>query len=82
MKYVLLLLLGVGSVFGAVDINNATQKELRTLNGIGIKKAEAIVTYRKEHCFKRVEDLSAVRGIGKKFIAKHKDALEVGNCHR
>ena len=82
MKYVLILLFSVSLLFGVVDINNASKKELITLKGIGIKKAEAIVKYRKKHCFKTVNDLTNVKGVGSKFLAKHKSELKVGSCER
>lgn len=53
-----------------VDINQADAATLsQALNGIGPKKAEAIVKYRAEHgAFKSLEDLEKVSGIGAKTI--------------
>ncbi len=52
-----------------VNINTATLEELQTIKGIGKKKAEAILQYRKEHGpFRRKEDLLQVKGIGKKAL--------------
>ena len=82
MKYILILLMNVSFLFGAVDINNASQQELTSLKGIGVKKAGAILEYRKDHCFKTVEELTDVKGIGPKFIEKHKDELETGDCKK
>ena len=54
---------------GTVNINTATLEELQTLKGIGKKKAEAILQYRKEHgAFRTKEDLLQVKGIGKKAL--------------
>ena len=54
---------------GTVNINTATLEELQTIKGIGKKKAEAIVQYRKEHgVFRTKEDLLQVKGIGKKAL--------------
>ena len=54
---------------GIVNINTATLEELQTLKGIGKKKAEAILQYRKEHgSFHSKEDLLQVKGIGKKAL--------------
>ena len=54
---------------GAVNINTATLEELQTIKGIGKKKAEAILQYRKEHgAFRTKEDLLQVKGIGKKAL--------------
>ena len=60
---------------GTININTATLEELQTIKGIGKKKAEAILQYRKEHgAFRTKEDLLQVKGIGKK-------ALEVIESH-
>ena len=54
---------------GTVNINTATLEELQTIKGIGKKKAEAILQYRKEHgAFRSKEDLLQVKGIGKKAL--------------
>ena len=54
---------------GTVNINAATLEELQTIKGIGKKKAEAILQYRKEHGpFRTKEDLLQVKGIGKKAL--------------
>ena len=49
-----------------VNINNATAQELAAaLNGVGLKKAEAIVSYREKYGpFTQVEQLKEVPGIG------------------
>lgn len=69
MKKVLLALfvflsLSLNAVAG-VNINTATQAELESLDGIGPKKALAIIDYRKKNGgFKTVDDLKNVDGIG------------------
>ena len=62
------MLLAVTLLFAAVDINNAEKVELMTMKGIETKKAESIIRYRKDHCFKNVKSLTAVKGIGPKFM--------------
>lgn len=48
-----------------VNINEATQTELETLNGIGTSTALKIINYRKEHGkFNKIEDIMQVPGIG------------------
>jgi competence ComEA-like helix-hairpin-helix protein len=50
-----------------VDINSATVEQLQQVPGIGPKMAEAIVHMRETSGpFRRVDDLLAIRGIGKK----------------
>jgi competence protein ComEA len=54
-----------------VDINSADVATLETLKGVGSKKAQAIVDYRnKNGAFNSVDDLTSVRGISEKFLAK------------
>ncbi len=56
-----------------VNINTATAAELAFLPGIGPSKAEAIVKYRKNKPFKKVEQIMRVKGIGRKsFVAMRK----------
>ena len=82
MKILTMLLLGVTLMFGAVDINTAGKKELVSLSGIGAKKAEAIMEYRKANCFKSIDELAKVKGIGKKTVEKNKDNLTAGACKK
>ncbi len=50
-----------------LDINSATAEQLQQVPGIGPKTAEAIVHMRETSGpFRRVDDLLAIRGIGKK----------------
>lgn len=59
-----------------VNINTADATALDSLDGIGEKKAEAIVAYRTEHGeFKTLEDLKEVSGIGDKLFDKIKDQI-------
>jgi competence protein ComEA len=54
-----------GIALSAVNINTATKEELTTLKGIGDKRAQDIIDYRKKHGpFKTVDDLEKVPGIG------------------
>ena len=82
MKVLVILVLGMSFLFGSVDINNASAKELISLHGIGKSKAEAIVTYRKENCFKNVNGLIQVKGIGKKTVEKNRANISVGACRK
>lgn len=57
-------------ITGQVNINTATVSELTMLPGIGKSKAEAIVQYRKTTPFKSAQELTKIKGIGQKMIAK------------
>lgn len=53
----------------AVNINTADAQALTQLKGIGLKKAEAIVAWRKANGnFKTIDQLAEVKGIGTKTI--------------
>jgi competence protein ComEA len=48
-----------------VNINTATKEELTTLKGVGEKRAQEIIDYRKKNGnFKSVDELEKVPGVG------------------
>lgn len=60
-----------------VNVNKADANRLsEVLKGVGLKKAEAIIEYRKKYgAFKKVEDLLAVKGIGPKTLEANKSRI-------
>ncbi|AXY01546.1 MULTISPECIES: ComEA family DNA-binding protein [Vibrio] len=60
-----------------VNVNTASAQEIASLlNGIGEKKAQDIVDYRKEHGpFKTAADLTNVKGIGDATVKKNEDRI-------
>ncbi len=59
-----------------ININTADVYELCALDGIGEKKARAIVEYRQVHGgFKTIEELADIDGISIKTIEKFKDKI-------
>jgi competence protein ComEA len=75
---IILVLFLATSAFAKVNINTANVEELATLPGIGSTKAEAIVQYRKDNGqFKKVEDLTEVKGIGDKIVDKIKPEVTI-----
>ena len=62
----------------AININSASAAELQSLNGVGAKKAEAIVAYRTEFGpFKSAEELAEVKGIGQGIVQRNADRIIV-----
>ncbi len=63
---------------GLVNINTASAAELQTLNGIGEKKAAAIIAYREEHgAFTDISQIKNVNGIGEKTFENIRDKITV-----
>ncbi len=61
----------------SVSINNASAAEIaETLSGVGLAKAEAIVSYREENgAFESLEELQMVKGIGPATIERNRDRI-------
>ena len=55
---------------GVVNVTSASVEELERLPGIGEKKAAAIVDHRRTHPLRKLEDLTKVKGIGRKTVAR------------
>ncbi len=54
-----------------ININHADFKQLQTIKGLGQKKAQALLDYRKAHGnFKSADDLTQVKGINEKLAKK------------
>ncbi|MEJ6473395.1 helix-hairpin-helix domain-containing protein [Pseudoalteromonas piscicida] len=61
-----------------LNINSADATALSSLPGIGIRKAEAIIEYRKKlGRFKSTQELLEVKGIGKGILAKLEGKIKV-----
>ena len=58
---------------GVVSINTASAEALaQTMNGVGLKKAQSIVSYREEYGpFKALEQLQEVPGIGSALVERN-----------
>lgn len=58
-----------------VNINTATKEELMSLPGIGERKADSIIEYRKSKSFSRIEDVMNISGIKEAAFNKIKDRI-------
>ncbi len=67
-KIIVGLLLGVSFMFAALNLNTATKDELMSIKGIGPKKAEQIIEYRKKQPISNADELSTLKGFGKGVI--------------
>ena len=67
-----------GAAFAMVNINTATKEELVSLKGVGEKRAQEILDYRKKNGnFKSVDDLEKVPGIGPGLMKQIRSELTV-----
>ncbi len=63
---------------GKVNINTATLEELKTLSGIGDKRAQDIIDYRNSNgSFRSIEDIKKVNGIKDGIFNRIKDQITV-----
>ncbi len=61
-----------------ININTASKEELMSLNGIGEKRAEDIISYREQHGrYGSIEDIKNVNGIKEALFEKIKDKIRV-----
>jgi len=68
-KLILLLLLSISILFASIDVNKASKSDFMQIKGIGAKKAQSIIDYRKKHGkFKSISDLKNVKGIGSAIV--------------
>ncbi len=72
--FILILVLSV-SIF-AIDLNTASKEELMSIKGIGEKKAELILKFRKTHRIKSADDLRSLKGFGDVLISNIKNNVK------
>ncbi len=61
-----------------VDLNLASEDQLERLPGIGPTRARAIVEHRRTHPFRHVDEVTKVKGIGRKTFARLRPYLKTG----
>ena len=76
-RFLLVFFAFVGVLFAAVNINTADLNTLKSLKGVGESKAQAILDYRKDQNFTKIEDIKKVKGIGDKIFEAIKDQIVV-----
>ncbi|MDZ7818868.1 MAG: helix-hairpin-helix domain-containing protein [Aliarcobacter sp.] len=68
-KIVALLMLCVSFMFAALNLQTATKEELMAIKGIGDKKADQIIEYRKTNKINSAEDLRNIKGFGDSIVS-------------
>ena len=67
-KILLLLLLSVGMLLASINLNTATKGELMSIKGVGDKKSDQIIKYRKTNSLNSADDLKNIKGFGPALI--------------
>ena len=60
-----------------IDVNTASAEVLaEAIDGVGLKRAQAIVQYREQHgAFASVDELAQVRGISAGIVERNRDRI-------
>ena len=72
--------LGISFLFSAINVQTASKDELMCIKGIGEKKANSILKYRKSNKLKSADDLLEIKGFGKVLVANVKKDLKSVAC--
>lgn len=69
MKKIIAMIAIFGAMLlGAIDLQTASKSELMGIKGIGDKKADAIIEYRKTNTIKSADDLKNIKGFGDSIV--------------
>lgn len=60
-----------------VNINTDTKEKLMSINGFGSAISDALIAYRANNTFKRIEDIKNVAGIGNATFEKIKNYITI-----
>lgn len=75
-KIVTLLMLSISFMFAAMNLQTASKEELMSIKGIGDKKADSIIEYRKTNKINTADDLKNIKGFGDSIISNVKKSNE------
>ncbi len=79
-KIIAMLMLSVSFMFAAMNLQTASKDELMSIKGIGPKKADQIIKYRKTNRIKSADDLQNIKGFGPGIIANVKGDKKVSKA--
>jgi len=80
MKKILVMLALMLSFLSAINVQTASKDELMCIKGIGEKKADTVMKYRKSHKLKSADDLLEVKGFGKALVKNVKNDIKSKAC--
>ncbi|PRM96281.1 ComEA family DNA-binding protein [Aliarcobacter cryaerophilus] len=75
-KFVAILAIFTTLFLGAMDLQTASKSELMEIKGVGDKKADAIIEYRKTNTIKSADDLKNIKGFGDSIINNVKNNVK------
>jgi competence protein ComEA len=83
-KILFFMALSVSFLFSATALNlqTASKTQLMCVKGIGAKKADAIIKYRKANKLKSADDLLKIKGFGKGVISAVKKGEKTAKCSK
>ena len=79
-KILLLTTMSASLLFSAINLQTASKEQLMCIKGIGEKKADLIIKYRKTNKIKSADDLLEIKGFGKGLVAKVKKGEKTAKC--
>jgi len=79
-KILFLMALSVSFLFSAINLQTSSKDELMCIKGIGAKKADDIIKYRKSNKLKTADDLLGIKGFGKVVVAAVKKGEKNVKC--
>ncbi|MGM0519764.1 MAG: ComEA family DNA-binding protein [Campylobacterota bacterium] len=74
LKVFIALFLSASFLFAAIDVNKASKNQLMEIKGIGEKKAELLINYRKNNKIENLDELTTIKGFGPKLVEQIKKA--------
>jgi competence protein ComEA len=81
-KVIAILMLGASFLFASINLQTATKEELMSIKGIGEKKAEAIIKYRKTNKINSADDLKNIKGFGNSIVTNVKKNKTVAKAEK
>ena len=79
-KIVALFMLSCSFLFAQINLQTATKDELMGIKGIGEKKAEQIIEYRKTNTINNPEDLKNIKGFGNSIVSNVENDTKVSKA--
>ena len=79
-KIFFLMAISISLLFSAINVQTASKDELMCIKGIGEKKAESVLKYRKSHKLKSADDLIEIKGFGEVLIKNVKKNIKSVAC--